>query len=606
MPEAAHLTRLSKLRIFLCHRFPVFGIVLILTLFGSSCSLSMGQRSGQRTELHAGLYLERLEAFGFSGALLVAPPDSAASSRGYGLANREAGIPFEPTTIFDIGSITKQFTAAAILRLQADDRLTVQDSLGRFFADVPEDKRGITLHHLLTHTSGLPMGLGGDYRRVTRDSIIVGGLSAELQAAPGEAHRYSNLGYSLLAAVIELVSGQPYEEFLRDRLLKPAGMVETGYTIDAGDQPRLAVGYQDGDRWGIGTDSTDATGGQFWNLLGNGGLQSSVEDLHRWAGALLAGTVLPSHAVAELFHPHVLAIENYRDPDTSLYYGYGWYVWERPSGSIIFHDGGNGIFYASLRIFPDQSRILAFGSNTDEFATNRAAPVLALTRIVAGEDVTLPPRVTSHPSELRQLAGTYVDPEERNLLKVALDDDALRVLGQGQHAFTFARTGSWTADPVLDSLNMRTGRFMEMSRAAQYTEMGEFFTSADILDRIRGVEERFWERRESRLGAYRGTRVLGTIPFSRGVFPARTIVAIDFLEGTEYREFTWDERRVIVDYGPINPPDMSRFLPVSPRCIAAFHAGDGRAVGLCFGEEAGRHFAEVSTPAGVKRLERVP
>lgn len=590
----------------LTDRLPAFCSLVIVSLFGSSCSLSMGQLTVQRMDLRADRYLERLEAFGFSGALLVASPDSPPFSRGYGLANREAGIPFEPTTIFDIGSITKQFTAAAILRLQADGRLGVQDSLGRFFADVPEDKRGITLHHLLTHTSGLPMGLGGDYRRVTRDSIIVGGLSAELHAAPGEAHRYSNLGYSLLAAVIELASGQPYEVFLMDRLLTPAGMVETGYTMHAGDRPRLAVGYRDGERWGIGTDSTAATGGHFWNLLGNGGLQSSVEDLHRWAGALLAGTVLPPDAVAELFRPRVLAIENYREPGTSLFYGYGWYVWERSSGSIIFHDGGNGIFYASLRIFPDPSRILAFGSNGDGFAEDRATPVLALTKLVAGEDVAMPPLVSSASEALESFAGTYADPGGRSLLTVMLDGDAIRVLGQGQHALTFTRTGSWTADPVLDSLNVRTGLFMDLSRAARFTEMDGFFTSPDILDRIRGVEEQFWERRVSRLGPYRGTRVLGTVPSSRGVFPARTVVAIDFREGTEYRDFVWDETRVIVDYGPVDPPDMPRFLPASNRCIAAFHAADGLVVELCFGEQAGRAYAEVNTPAGVMRLERVP
>jgi CubicO group peptidase (beta-lactamase class C family) len=589
------------------NRLPAFCSLFVVILIGSSCGVAMEQRSLRRADLRAELYLERLEAFGFSGAVLVAPLDSAASSRGYGLANREAGTSFEPTTIFDIGSITKQFTAAAILRLQADGRLSVQDSIGRFFPAVPEDKRGITLHHLLTHTSGLPMGLGGDYRRVTRDSLVTGGLSAELNAAPGEAHGYSNLGYSLLAAVIELVSGQSYEEFLRDRLFRPAGMVETGYTIETGARPRLAVGYEGGERWGIGTDSTAATGGQFWNLLGNGGLQSSVVDLHRWAVALLEGAALPPHEVAELFRPHVLAIESYRDPGTSLYYGYGWYIWERPSGPIIFHDGGNGIFYASLRILPGQSRILAFGSNTDEFTMTRATPVLALTRIVAGEDVAMPPQVTSPPGDFEEFAGTYVDSGEQNLLRVTLDDDAIRVLGEGQHAFNFLRTGSWSADPVLDSLNTRTARFMDLSRAARFSEMGEFFASPDILARIQGVEERFWERRESALGAFRETRVLGTVPSRRGGLPARVWVAIDFLEGTEYRDFVWDENRVIVDYGPVNRPDMPRFLPVSSRCIAAFHAADALTVGLCFGADAGRQrHAEVDTPAGVKRLDRVP
>ena len=589
----------------LCSATTLAALLAAATLSLVSRTADAQSATPERTA-RAGLYLSRLQGYGFAGTLLSAHGDAVTLTSGYGSADRERGIPFGPRTLFDIGSLTKQFTAAAILRLAADGRLTVHDSVGRFLRDVPPAKRGITLHHLLTHTSGLPMGLGGDYRRVSRDTLVARALAVGLASAPGARHAYSNVGYSLLAAVVEIASGLPYETFLQTRLFRPAGLRETGYTFAPSVRSRFAVGYVDGARWGIGIDSTAATRGEFWNLLGNGGLQSSVEDLHRWARALRAGRVLPPGAVAELMRPHVLAIREYREPGAPLYYGYGWYVWERRGKTVVFHDGSNGIFYASLRLYPDDDRMLAYGSNVSTFAS--VTPIPAIDRILLGEAVELPPRVRPVALTADRWAGRYTDAAGRNALHVRLDGPSLRIVGEGEAAFTFVHSGSWTVSPVLDALSARTERFAELSRTGRYDSLAAFIRPPTTLDLIRRVEAAFWRTRDSALGAYVNTRVLGTRPARARAspFPATTYVATTFSRGTAYREFVWDSTRTLTDYGPITAPPSARFFAASPECVVAFDAAAARSARICFTSPRGVAMAVVRPAEGARRLRLAP
>ena len=167
---------------------------------------------------------------GFSGAVLIAVDGKTVLNKGYGLANKNQEIPNSPETVFDIGSVTKQFTAAAILKLTQQNKLSVSDPLSRFFPKLPDDKKKITLHHLLTHSAGLVDTIGdGDFDHIPRDQFFKHLFKTKLLFEPGKKHRYSNAGYSILGRVIELASGQDYETFLYEQLFKPAGMQQTGY-----------------------------------------------------------------------------------------------------------------------------------------------------------------------------------------------------------------------------------------------------------------------------------------------------------------------------------------------------------------------------------------
>lgn len=268
----------------------------------------------------------------FSGAVLIIRGDEVLFEQGFGLADTENKQLFTADTVVDILSLTKQFTAAAILKLEEQGALSVNDTLDRFFDNVPEAKRAITLHHLLTHTSGLKANYKYDYRKVTRDELEKNILNSWLRSQPGEEYFYSNAGYSLLGIIIEKVSGKAYEEFLHEHFFVPAGMTQTGYRLPEWKTDNFAIGYRSRaitargwlarvahrlgkrDRWGSPLDQYWAEDGPWWNLRANGGLLSTLNDLHRWHLALEDNLVLSEASKRKLYSPHV------KRPDDDDYY----------------------------------------------------------------------------------------------------------------------------------------------------------------------------------------------------------------------------------------------------------------------------------------------
>lgn len=225
----------------------------------------------------------------FSGGAFVTQMDRTVLRRGYGCADRRTGTAFSPASISDIGSVAKTFTAAAILQLDAQGQLAIDDPLTRFYPDVPDDKRTITLRQLLTHSSGLDdFHADTDFEPMTRAQAEQRILALDLRFAPGDGEAYSNAGYTLLAAIVERVSGSRFQDRLRDSLLEPAGLADTGwYGDDAIDRARLAHGYG-GDTAGRTTFERPLT----WALIGGGGMVSTLDDLQAWHTALTDGRLL--------------------------------------------------------------------------------------------------------------------------------------------------------------------------------------------------------------------------------------------------------------------------------------------------------------------------
>lgn len=170
---------------------------------------------------------------------------------------------------------------------------------------MPEDKKEITLHHLLTHTAGFKDSLGGDYDKIDRDAFVKLALASKLRFKPGKSYSYSNVGYSLLGAVIEQVTGLSYEVYLHDSLFKPAGMTKTGYVLPKWGKGELARGYQKDQDWGTPLDRAWAEDGPHWHLRANGGLLSTVGDLYRWSVTLQGEDVLSKEAKQQQLAPHV-------------------------------------------------------------------------------------------------------------------------------------------------------------------------------------------------------------------------------------------------------------------------------------------------------------
>jgi CubicO group peptidase (beta-lactamase class C family) len=217
---------------------------------------------------------------GFSGVVRVERGGVLLLRKGYGLADRERRIPFTDATVVQIGSNTKDFTLVSLLRLQQRGRLSLRDSLGKYFPTAPADKRGITLQQIVDHRAGFPIGLGDDFEKLTREQLLQRAFAAPLRAQPGTREIYSNTGYAILAAVIEQVTGMSYDAYVRDDLLVPLGLENTGYLLPRFDPTRIAHGYERGEDRGNILLKPHAADGPYWNLRGNGGMFSTVEDMH--------------------------------------------------------------------------------------------------------------------------------------------------------------------------------------------------------------------------------------------------------------------------------------------------------------------------------------
>ncbi len=289
-------------------------------------------------------YLQSLEKKGFSGTILIAKKQEIIKHRAYGMRDKAEGLKNQKNTIFDIGSVTKQFTAAAILKLEMQGKLSVSDPISKYFAEIPRDKKEITIHQLLTHTSGLVASVGNDYEEISEKDFLNRVFALELKSPVGQKFRYSNVGYSLLSIIIEKVSGIRYETYLNEALFNPAGMQNTGYRLPSWDSNSIAKGYLKKKEHKKPNEEHWGQDGPFLNLKGNGGILSNTGDLFKWHTALLSNAILDEKAKEKYFYPHTP-----EDASGESYYAYGWvHMSFGPDKTAIWHNGGNGIFFADF------------------------------------------------------------------------------------------------------------------------------------------------------------------------------------------------------------------------------------------------------------------
>ena len=243
-------------------------------------------------------YLNQSVTNGYSGSVLVAQNGHIILSKGYGWADRSNKIKNTPSTVFNIGSVTKQFTAAAILKLLEEEKLDVTDKIETYFPEATSDKKDITIHQLLTHTSGVSPQTGGfRYNESSKKAFLEEFFQADLLYAPGTKHTYANANYIVLAAIVEQVSQQDYETYLREHFWKPLQMDQTGYKGISFNSEQLAHGYYfhftDGkwNDWGT-TQNHLPYNNNHWYSIGKGDIYSTVEDLYKWHLALEQNNVL--------------------------------------------------------------------------------------------------------------------------------------------------------------------------------------------------------------------------------------------------------------------------------------------------------------------------
>jgi CubicO group peptidase (beta-lactamase class C family) len=328
-------------------------ILIVQTLWGQTIK-------EEETFNRVDSYLSELEKVGFYGSVLVELNDGQIISKGYGFSNIGSSIKNSPATIFDIGSITKQFTAAAILTLEMQGKLSTGDNISRFFANIPSDKNQITIHDLLRHQSGLISNVGKDYEKINEEQFLDKVLSSKLEFRTGTNFSYSNVGYSLLAMIVEKVSNQTYETYLYENLWQPAQMESTGYSRPDFDTSLIAVGYSnDYSVWGKPTDKEWDDVSPYWHLKGNGGILSTTEDLYKWHKCLMTELVLTKEAIQKFYYPILRPEETARS-----FYAYGWDVSQTSRKTTqVWHNGSNRIFYADFLRFIDENVTLIMLSN---------------------------------------------------------------------------------------------------------------------------------------------------------------------------------------------------------------------------------------------------
>ena len=476
-------------------------------------------------------YLSRASRFGFTGTMLVADTSGILLHKGYGWADQARTIPLRTTSVFDMGSITKQFTAAAILLLQHEGRLSVRDSLPKYFANVPPDKRGITIHQLLTHTGGINDGLVGDYDQVGRDSLVKAGLAAPLVSVPGVAFNYSNTGFSMLAAIVELITGKSWEQFVRDRLLLPAGMQHTGYDLPSWNPADVAHTFTPPVDQGSPLDRWRTNPGPHWGLMGNGGMLTTTGDLYRWELALKRGVPLPIEVQRIQFSPQFT-----RTP--TLSHGYDWWL-EQIDGELVMHRGGDcppcGL-NGEYRRYSDGGTAILMANSRHNGASTRRFVMSRLRRLQRGTAAPNVPVVTGAPrAALERVAGTFrLDSDSASTIVVAVEGDHLALTARGQAAtelLTFNR--DTTAIAARRAANARAAELIAAVAQGSVQRIHALWPGEERAARL----IQLWNESAKNRGALTGVSILGTTRTDRGSL--LTTVELEFEGRPVAIRFAW-------------------------------------------------------------------
>lgn len=294
-------------------------------------------------------------AKGFQGNVFVHGPKGEIFSRSYGLANIEFNIPNERSIKFRIGSITKQFTATAILKLLADKKISsLHDPIGNYIS-VPQSWQSVTFHHLLTHTVGIPHD--PEYTEPTAYHSLkqlYDLVTAMIPKLDGH-YSYSNAGYELLAYLVQEISGEGFEDYVINNVLKPAGLNDTSPDLDLLIVPNRARGYMM-----LRGLLINATGIDVSITNGAGNFISTVDDLFKWDQVLQSEKILPASIRDLLFKPYV------ETGNANKYYGYGWAIDQWQGHKLIWHNGSiNGYFADFARYVDDQLVIIILSNRYD-------------------------------------------------------------------------------------------------------------------------------------------------------------------------------------------------------------------------------------------------
>jgi CubicO group peptidase (beta-lactamase class C family) len=513
-------------------------------------------------------FLAACAEWGFSGSVVVVRDDEVILRSGYGLANRESRTPNTPDTLFEIASVTKHFTAAAVLHVEESGRLSTDDSIARWIADVPEEHAGVTIGHLLAHTSGFPRmgpsGGGEDAAAAARD-YLAGGRVRE----PGEAFEYWNGGYALLAMIIERATGQSYQSYCREHLFEPAGMDGTGFCQEPFPDDLLTHGYEEG--YDHGAASAHSYG---WEYRGMGGIVMSVTDFERWDRALRDGRVLRS-------------TKKLQTPGASGYAGGGW-VEQSSRDTMQITLGGNVAGFNALAWrFPDERSLVVVLCNT----SSSAFPVIMhLGRRLFDQPgfLRVPPKqVALDEVKLEALCGAYRAADGSSLV-LRRDGGALHVAAEGQAAVQMLFDGRFEIpDAVRETIETAESLVRDVidGEYDQFRALMAEGIPEDWPDRFRMG---WWSQVASR-GDIESIEFLGALPTAMSPSSLKTIFRLRQDQGETIVTLIFDGGRLhVFTPGPHGPVIEYRYVATSPSTLQRYWFGPGSPPAIEIDDVAGR------------------
>jgi CubicO group peptidase (beta-lactamase class C family) len=432
--------------------------------------------------------------------------------RGYGMANLETGTPITPATIFESGSVAKQFTAAAVMLLVQDGKLSLDDPVRKFFPEMPEYDKPITIHHLLTHTSGLrdwgSVVAWSGWPRGTRahtqaDLLDVAFRQRALNYSPGEYYSYTNTGYAVAMSLVERVSGKSFGEFTRERIFTPLGLHDTSWRTDFTTLvPGRAQAYsRAADGWHLDTP--------FENVVGPGGMLTTVGDWLEWNDALTARRL---GAVTDSLERR-MRLNSGRE----IQYAHGVSQLRYRGLREISHSGSTGGYTTYLARYPDRQLSIAVLCNAAQASPGPAVRQLASAIIT---DFPVTPATDSgraDPASVQPFFGMYRNDRTRSPLVVNAEAATyMRLLSSG--SYLYANNTRWQFTNAGGVIRLRIAQ--ADSDTVTYTHVGQRW--APTRSELQGLEGRY---RSDEIEATYTVRLVGdslTLSGRRG--PARTLV----------------------------------------------------------------------------------
>lgn len=513
-------------------------------------------------------HLTNIVPFGFSGVIAIEKDGNLILKKAYGLRDRAANLPLTESSPFIIGSLSKQITAAAILKLEAEGKLNVTDSLHKFWPIALQSTRNLTLHQLMSHSSGLPYFSNSSlFDQSPRDKKMQELLQLTPEFTPGTKFNYSNPGYTLLAGVIEIASGMQFEKYLTSRFFEPLHMTETGFVKENDRWAKLEQPHSYSEGNDEGALSSWQEGAEF---VGSGNIVSTINDLYKWEQALKSDNILPQAQRTKFFTPHIPTQGNNG-------YGYGWNINETiRKTKLVAHGGDLGGYNSDFRRYVDEGYTMIFISNSREGGRGwRDAAMNTSSLILNNTPLTIAPTsIAIDESGRTAITGIYSAPnaiirvtlpeQQSQGFQVNADDVMSFKLLVGQQDEQMANQLSETTRVVLSALSTEDFEPLRANLSPSFPFEDSKMGFAQIVQ-------------DTSQGTLQLIEILGTRITSQ--FSARTYVKLHFERATQTVSIAWMGGKI---GGAKNEPAglSLLFVPTSTTKLVHFDPFTGKAIEL--------------------------